>query len=78
MLVVKLALAALAGTVTLAGTCAAGLLLVSDTTTPPAGAGPLRVTVPVAEFPPTRLVGTNLIEDRVGADVTVRDTVTSA
>ena len=40
------------GTVTLAGTVATeGLLLDSATTVPPAGAGPLRVTVPVEELP---------------------------
>ena len=41
-----------AGTVTLAGTLATeGLLLDSATAFPPAGAGPLRVTVPVEELP---------------------------
>ena len=51
------------GTVTLPGTVAAeGLLpvLVSATTVPPAGAYPLRVTVPVdveLAAPPTTLVG---------------------
>ena len=42
-----------AATVTEAGTVAAGLLLVSETTAPPAGAGPLRVTVlAVVDVPP--------------------------
>ena len=41
-------------TVTLPGTVAdEGLLLDSDTTAPPAGAGPLSVTVPVEPLPPT-------------------------
>src|SRR6266850_1422544 len=53
----KLALVAPLGTVTLAGTVAAGLLLDSVTCAPPAGAGPFSVTVPVAEAPPVRLAG---------------------
>jgi hypothetical protein len=48
---VKTALVAPAGTVTLGGTVAAVLLLPSETAAPPAGAGPLRVTVP-CEVPP--------------------------
>ena len=44
---VKVATSLPAGTVTLAGTDAAGLLLLSDTTAPPAGAGPVRSTRPV-------------------------------
>src|SRR5688572_10821724 len=54
---VKVADAAPAGTVTLAGTLAALLLLDSATTRPPAGAGPLNVTVPTALRPPRILVG---------------------
>ena len=53
----KLALVAPAGTVTLAGTAAAGLLLESVTCAPPAGAAKLSVTVPLAEAPPVRLAG---------------------
>ena len=46
--------------VTLAGTVAAEVLLLdSETTAPPAGAGALRVTVPVEVLPPTTLVGLN-------------------
>src|SRR3979490_1670524 len=44
------------GTATLEGTLAAPLLLESATCAPPAGAGPLNVTVPVDEFPPVTLV----------------------
>jgi hypothetical protein len=54
---VKRALVAPAGTVTVLGTLARLELLRSCTTTPPAGAGPLRVTVPVAVLPPQTEVG---------------------
>ena len=68
----KVAVLALAATVTLAGTVAAGLLLVSPTTTPPVGAGPLSVTVPVDGVPPTTLAGFTATEDNVtGTGVTV-------
>jgi hypothetical protein len=61
----KLALVAPAATVTLAGTCAAAvLLLVSVTIAPPVGAAPLRVTVPVDELPPATLVGFTETDDR--------------
>ena len=66
VLTVKLALVAPAATVTLLPTCAVGLLLVSVTTTPPAGARPLKVTVPVEELPPTTVVGFRDRADRVG------------
>jgi hypothetical protein len=49
VLTVKLALVALGATVMLPGTSPAGLSLVSDMAMPPVGAGPLSVTVPVAE-----------------------------
>jgi hypothetical protein len=54
VVMVKVAEVELAGTVTLAGTCATEVLLLDKVTTaPPAGAGPVRVTVPVVELPPT-------------------------
>lgn len=54
-----------AATVTLEGTLAAAALpLESATCAPPAGAVPLKVTVPVEEFPPVTLVGFSEIEER--------------
>jgi hypothetical protein len=54
----KVALVEPAGTVTLGGTVAAAVLsLDNETTEPPEGAAEVRVTVPVAELPPTTVVG---------------------
>jgi hypothetical protein len=65
---VKFALVAPAATVTLAGTVANAVLpLERVTTAPPAGAGALRVTVPVEVFPAATLVGLRLTEERVVA-----------
>src|SRR5437867_12537568 len=67
VLTAKVALVLPAGTVTLAGTLAAPLLLDSVTCAPPAGAGPLSVTVPVEDCtPPTTLVGFKVSEERLG------------
>src|SRR6267378_6181628 len=60
----NVAVVAPAGTVTLEGTLAAPLLLESATCAPPVEAGPLNVTVPVEEFPPTTLVGFSETEER--------------
>jgi hypothetical protein len=76
VLTVKVALVAPAGMVTVENTEAAPLLLESETTAPPAGAGPFSVTVPV-EFPsgpPTTLVGFRLSEERT-AGSTVSEAV---
>src|SRR5690348_14081833 len=72
---VKLALVAPDGTVTLAGTRAGELLLESATCAPPAGAGALRVTVPVDDCaPPKTLVGLRVSDASVGSGgVTVND-----
>jgi hypothetical protein len=57
-----------AGTVTLAGTVATEVrLLESVTTIPPAGAGPVNVTVPVDGLPPCTLLGLRVRDDIVGA-----------
>src|SRR5580704_18251195 len=66
---VKVAEVAAAATVTLLGegmVAAAGLLLESVTAAPPAGAGPLSVTVPVEFPPPITLGGFNVSAVRVG------------
>lgn len=52
-----------AAILTLAGTVADALLLVSATKRPPAGAGAVKVTVPVEEAPPVTLAGFSDIED---------------
>jgi hypothetical protein len=63
LVTVKVAVVALAATVTLAGTCAAAALLLDRVTTaPPAGAGPFRVTVPVEVLPPIVEVGLSVTE----------------
>jgi hypothetical protein len=56
---VKVADAFPAAMVTEAGTVAWVLLLFSLTVMPPAGAGPVRVTVPVEATPPARVDGLN-------------------
>jgi hypothetical protein len=64
---VKVTLLLPAGTVTLEGTLADALLLESITCAPPAGAGPVSVTVPVEDCaPPMTLVGFNVSEETVG------------
>ncbi len=68
VLTVKVALVAPAGTATLEGTLVAPLLLESATCAPPAGAGPLSVTVPVEDCaPPITLVGYSVSEESEGA-----------
>ena len=76
---VKVALMAPAGTVTLEGTLATAVLLLESVTwAPPAGAGPLKVTVPVEDCkPPITLVGFSASDERGGGGegVTVREAV---
>jgi hypothetical protein len=56
VVIVKLALSAPAGTVTVAG-IPIGPLVISVTVRPPAGAGWFRVKMPCAEPPPVTVVG---------------------
>ena len=64
---VKFAEVCPAGTLTMPGTRAAAPLLVERVTEiPPAGAGELRKTVPVALVPPLTLVGLIVIDCRSG------------
>lgn len=68
MLTVKVALVAPAATITMEDTPAAPLLLESATCAPPAGAGPLSVTLPVEDcVPPVTLVGFSESEETVGS-----------
>lgn len=53
-----------AATVTAAGTVADESLLANETETPPVGAVPLKVTVPVADTKLATLVGFSATEDR--------------
>ena len=79
VLTVNVAVVAPAATITLEGTLTTVVLLLeSPTCAPPAGAGPLSVTVPVEDCtPPTALVGLRLSDESVGdaggAGVTVSE-----
>jgi len=73
---VKVALVAPAATVTLGETVATVVLLLERlTTAPPAGAAPLRVTVPCEEFPPVTLVGFSVSEERIGQDGNLNEAI---
>jgi hypothetical protein len=72
---VNVAVVAFAATVTLAGTCAAKVLLLDKVTTAPlAGAGPLSATVPVEDVPPITVLGLKVTVLTTGA-VTVNNAV---
>jgi hypothetical protein len=63
-------------TVTVAGVTALALLLDNATTTPPVGAVPVRVTVPMEEVPPVTLAGlSDTPESATAAGVIVSDEV---
>lgn len=66
VLTVKLAAVLPAATVTLDDTVADPLSLKRVTVAPAAGAGPFKVTAPVAAFPPTTFVGLSATEARTG------------
>jgi hypothetical protein len=71
VLTVKVALLAPAGMVTVPGAEHAPLLSETETTAPPAGAGPFSVSVPVELSRPTTLVGLSVSDVRT-AGSTVR------
>ena len=78
VLTANVALLAPAATVTLAWTVAAAVsLLKRETATPPLGAGPLRVTVPIEGDPPVTLIGLSAIAESVAepCGVTVSEAV---
>src|SRR5215469_3083329 len=61
VVIANVAVVAPAGTTTLAGTCAAAVLLLLNVTVEPhVGAAPLSVTVPCELLPPTTLVGRSI------------------
>lgn len=61
-------------TVTVVGTITAGLLLEREITVPPNPAGPLRIMVPIEEFPPTTEAGFRVTDDSfAGVIVKVAD-----
>jgi len=79
VLMVNVALVAPGATVTLDGTAATEVsLLESATCAPPDGAGPLKVTVPVEEFPPVTLVGLSVNEVSMGGGGAAGFTVSEA
>ncbi|MCK7490004.1 MAG: hypothetical protein MZU79_07120 [Anaerotruncus sp.] len=72
VVIVNIAVVWPGATVTEAGTCAVAVrLLLRVTTVPPAGAGPVNVTVPVDGFPPRTLLGLRIRDEATGA-VTVK------
>ena len=76
VVVVNVAVELPALTVTVAGTTALVLLLDNATTTPPVGAVPVKVTVPVEEVPPVTLAGlSDTPESATAAGVIVSDEV---
>lgn len=70
--IVKLPVDAPAGISSVAGTVAAAVLLLSSVTeAPPAGAGPLKTTVPIEAVPPVTAVGFSVNDETIGDASTV-------
>jgi hypothetical protein len=69
VVMLKVAVLALAGTVTVEDSCAAALLLARLTTAPPLGAALLNVRVPVEACPPVTADGLTLTDCNATADV---------
>ena len=67
----KLADNAPSGTFTTAGTEIAGLLLAMATSTPPAGAIPVKVTLPIVDAPPFNMVAIVTVDNTGAATVMV-------
>lgn len=67
VVIVNVAVREPAAIVMLAGTIAADVLLCSVTNAPPAGAAPLKVTVPVEEAPPVTVCGLLVSDDKLAA-----------
>jgi hypothetical protein len=65
VVMVKFAVKLAAGTVTFAGTTRLALLLERETSDPPTGAVPVRVTVPVTVVPPMTSIGADTAESAV-------------
>jgi hypothetical protein len=75
VVMVKVALVLPAATVMVEGSLAADELSLSETTTPPLGAGALRVTVPWEEVPPVTVVGLMVNELKATEGLTVSEAV---
>ena len=73
---VKVAVLLPPATFTVFGTVVEPLSLASATETPPAGAAPLKITVPVADVPPFTLVGFTETDESVTPSFDVSDKVT--
>ncbi len=69
VVMVKVVVVAPAGIVTVLGTVALDDLELTDTTTPPVGAGPSSVRVPMEELPPVTVVGESVRLVKTGGSI---------